>query len=166
LHIVPSAVVVYFIHLGLMQVDSELLPSGVLLPYEVYRGALRLDGDTIVNLELLENRDDGGRTGTLLGYLDSCVTKYGKRLLRRWICHPLQDTSELNDRLDTVQELIGHTEMGYSLQAKLRLLPDLERLVARVRGLAGSPSLGVVPMAAKKVHDRRVSNCLLSLSLE
>ncbi len=55
--------VVYFIHHGLMQVDSELLPSGVLLPYEVYRGALRLDGDTIVNLELLENRDDGGRTG-------------------------------------------------------------------------------------------------------
>ncbi len=60
---VPSTVVVYFIHHGLMQVDSELLPSGVLLPYEVYRGALRLDGDTIVNLELLENRDDGGRTG-------------------------------------------------------------------------------------------------------
>ncbi len=60
---VPSTVVVYFIHHGLMQVDSELLPSGVLLPYEVYRGALRLDGDTIVNLELLENRDDGGQTG-------------------------------------------------------------------------------------------------------
>ncbi|CAK9237431.1 unnamed protein product [Sphagnum jensenii] len=143
-------------HLVRLKVDTELLPSGLLLSYEVYRGALRLDGDTIVNLELLENRDDGGRAGTLLGYLDSCVTKYGKRLLRRWICHPLQDTSELNDRLDAVQELFEHTEMAYSLRAKLRMLPDLERLVARVRGLAGSPSLGVVPMAAKKFHDRRL----------
>ncbi|KAH8956231.1 hypothetical protein BDL97_07G029800 [Sphagnum fallax] len=155
-NLAASALGALISHLVRLKVDSELLPSGVLLPYEVYRGALRLDGDTIVNLELLENRDDGGQTGTLLGYLDSCVTKYGKRLLRRWICHPLQDTSELNDRLDTVQELIGHTEMAYSLQGKLRLLPDLERLVARVRGLAGSPSLGVVPMAAKKVHDRRL----------
>jgi hypothetical protein len=60
-----------------------------------------------------------------------------------------------------VQELFEHTEMAYSLRAKLRMLPDLERLVARVRGLAGSPSLGVVPMAAKKVHDRRVSKFLL-----
>jgi hypothetical protein len=51
--------------------------------------------------------------------------------------------------------------MAYSLRAKLRMLPDLERLVARVRGLAGSPSLGVVPMAAKKFHDRRVSKFLL-----
>jgi hypothetical protein len=55
--------IVNFIPHGLLQVDSELLPSGLLLSYEVYRGALRLDGDTIVNLELLENRDDGGRAG-------------------------------------------------------------------------------------------------------
>lgn len=49
------------------------------------------------------------------------------------------------------------TEMAYSIREDLRVLPDVERLVARVRGLAGSPDLGVIPMAAKKVHERRVS---------
>lgn len=42
---------------------AEILPYGVLLPYEVYRGSLRLDGQTVANLELLENRDGGGRAG-------------------------------------------------------------------------------------------------------
>jgi DNA mismatch repair protein MSH6 len=93
-------------------------------------------------------------SGTLLGYLDSCVTKFGKRMLRRWICHPLQNTTELNDRLDAVEELSNREEMACSAREDLRVLPDLERLVARVRGLAGSSNLGVIPMGAKKVHQR------------
>lgn len=43
--------------------NDELLPNGVLLSYEVFRGSLRLDGQSIVNLELLENKDDGSRAG-------------------------------------------------------------------------------------------------------
>ena len=95
-------------------------------------------------------------SGTLLDYLDDCVTKFGKRMLRRWICHPLQNATELNDRLDAVEELSIREEMACSTRQDLRVLPDLERLVARVRGLAGSSNLGVIPMAAKKVHQRRV----------
>ena len=95
-------------------------------------------------------------SGTLLGYLDSCATKFGKRMLRRWICHPLQNITELNDRLDAVEELSMREEMACSAREDLRVLPDLERLVARVRGFAGSSNLGVIPMAAKKVHQRRV----------
>lgn len=45
------------------QVNEELLPNGFLLSYEVFRGSLRLDGQSIANLELLENKDDGGRAG-------------------------------------------------------------------------------------------------------
>lgn len=77
-------------------------------------------------------------------------------MLRRWICHPLQNVAELNNRLDAVEEFIEREEMACSIREDLRVLPDLERLVARVRGLAGSPNLGVIPMAAKKVHQRRV----------
>lgn len=103
-------------------------------------------------------------SGTLLNYLDGCVTKYGKRLLRRWICHPLQNIAELDDRLDAVEELSRREEMACSTREDLRVLPDLERLVARVRGLAGSPNLGVIPMAAKKVHQRRVRIFFHSIS--
>lgn len=45
--------------------NDELLPNGVLHSYEVFQGSLRLDGQTIANLELLENRDDGGRAGQI-----------------------------------------------------------------------------------------------------
>ena len=48
------------------QVNEELLPNGVILSYEVFRGSLRLDGQSIANLELLENKDDGGRAGQTL----------------------------------------------------------------------------------------------------
>ncbi len=53
-------------HNGWGQVNEELLPNGVLLSYEVFRGSLRLDGQSIANLELLENKDDGGRAGQIL----------------------------------------------------------------------------------------------------
>lgn len=91
------------------------------------------------------------------------MTKYGKRMLRRWICHPLQNIPELDDRLDAVEELSKREDMALSIREDLRVLPDLERLVARVRGLAGSPNLGVIPMAAKKVHQRRVRIFTLSI---
>jgi DNA mismatch repair protein MSH6 len=34
---------------------------------------------------------DGKLTGTLLAYLDNCVTPFGKRELKRWILAPLTD---------------------------------------------------------------------------
>ena len=38
---------------------------------QVYERALRLDGPTLANLELLEN-SEGGAAGSLLSRLDSC----------------------------------------------------------------------------------------------
>ncbi|KAG6546638.1 hypothetical protein Mapa_011827 [Marchantia paleacea] len=142
-------------HLTRMKCDGELLPNGFLCQYEVFKGSLRLDGQTVSNLELLENRDDGGKAGTLFNYLDSCVTGFGKRLLRRWICHPLRNIGDIHYRLDAVDELNSCSEMTCSLRAGLRKLPDLERLVARIRNLSFSPLAGI-PTAAKKVHQRKL----------
>ncbi|KAE8682862.1 DNA mismatch repair protein MSH7 [Hibiscus syriacus] len=72
---------------GLVSHMSRLM-SGDVFPYQVYQGCLRIDGQTLVNLEIFSNNADGG---TLYKYLDNCVTSSGKRLLRSWICHPLKD---------------------------------------------------------------------------
>lgn len=40
---------------------------------QVYEAALRLDGPTLANLELLENSEGGG-PGSLLHRLDSCAS--------------------------------------------------------------------------------------------
>lgn len=54
--------------IGILQCDDELLPNGVLSPYEIYKGSLRLDGQTVDNLELLQNRSDGGTRGEPFEY--------------------------------------------------------------------------------------------------
>ena len=46
------------------------------VPYEVYTGALKLDGPTLHNLELLEG-GEGGPDGSLLAQLDTCSSPGG-----------------------------------------------------------------------------------------
>lgn len=41
---------------------------------QLYAAALRLDGPTLGNLELLENQENGECTGSLLARLDSCAS--------------------------------------------------------------------------------------------
>jgi len=46
---------------------------GQVAPYSAYAGALRLDGPTLANLELLET-SGGGAEGSLMACLDTCVS--------------------------------------------------------------------------------------------
>lgn len=48
-----------------IQLD-DVLRNGEILPYQVYRGCLRMDGQTMVNLEIFRNNDDGGPSGRCL----------------------------------------------------------------------------------------------------
>lgn len=45
-----------------MQLD-DVLRNGDILPYKVYRDCLRMDGQTLVNLEIFNNNADGGSSG-------------------------------------------------------------------------------------------------------
>lgn len=51
---------------------------------------LLMDGQTLHNLEIIENSDHG-LEGTLLKYMDHCLTASGKRLLKKWICYPVTE---------------------------------------------------------------------------
>lgn len=96
-------------------------------------------------------------TGTLISFLDNCATRFGRRLLRRWMCHPLQNVAEINDRLDAVEALMCHPDLASMLRAGLRQLPDLERLVARVRGFAASLEAERKPVIWNRVQRWNVS---------
>ncbi|XWS26878.1 hypothetical protein CRYUN_Cryun26dG0067900 [Craigia yunnanensis] len=89
-------------HLSRLMLD-DILRSGDIVPYQVYQGCLRIDRQTLVNLEIFSNSADGGSSGTLYKYLDNCVTSSGKRLLRSWVCHPLKDVDSINNRLNVVE---------------------------------------------------------------
>jgi len=143
-------------HLHRMKLDDDLLCNGAVSSYEVYKGSLRLDGQTLSNLEILNNSTDGGKEGTLFKYLDNCTTPFGKRLLRRWICHPLRSVGEINYRLDAVEELMAWTGIASSIMERLQRLPDLERFVARVKGSWGSSTNHLAPFVGNKKFKQRV----------
>lgn len=53
------------------------------------RSTMNLNGNTLTNLEILVNSDDGKSQGSLLSILDHTKTAFGRRKLRQWISRPL-----------------------------------------------------------------------------
>ncbi|XP_028080774.1 DNA mismatch repair protein MSH7 isoform X2 [Camellia sinensis] len=142
-------------HLSRLMLD-DVLRNGDIRPYQVYKGCLRMDGQTLVNLEIFGNNADGGPLGTLNNYLNNCLTSSGKRLLKNWICHPLKDVEQINCRLNVVEELMAHSEFMLLIAQYLRKLPDLERLLGRVKASFQSSASLVLPLIGRKVLKQRV----------
>ncbi|CAM0880021.1 unnamed protein product [Alopecurus aequalis] len=135
---------------------EDALKNGEVLPYSVYQTCLRMDGQTLVNLEVFNNSFDGGSSGTLYKHLNHCITASGKRLLRRWICHPLKDVNAINRRLDIVEGFIQNCGVGSITLEHLRKIPDLERLIGRVRSTVGLTSAVKLPFVGEKILKRRI----------
>lgn len=137
---------------------EDALKNGEVLPYHVYKTCLRMDGQTLVNLEIFSNNFDGGSSGTLYRHLNNCITASGKRLLRRWICHPLKDVSDINTRLDIVEGFIQNCGLGSITLEHLRKIPDLERLLGLVRSTVGLSSAVLLPFVGEKILKRRIKS--------
>ncbi|OIT00388.1 PREDICTED: DNA mismatch repair protein MSH7 isoform X1 [Nicotiana attenuata] len=142
-------------HLERLMLD-EVLRNGDILSFEVYRGCLKMDGQTLVNLEIFNNNADGSPSGTLYKYLDNCVTSPGKRLLRNWVCHPLKDVEKINHRLDVIDRLVENSEATLSAAQYLRKLPDLDRLLGRVKASIQSSEALLLPLIGAKMLKQRV----------
>ncbi|KAG7578547.1 DNA mismatch repair protein MutS-like N-terminal [Arabidopsis thaliana x Arabidopsis arenosa] len=142
-------------HLSRLKLE-DVLKHGDIFPYQVYKGCLRIDGQTMVNLEIFNNSCDGGPSGTLYKYLDNCVSPTGKRLLRNWICHPLKDVVSINKRLDVVEEFTANSEIMQITGQYLHKLPDLERLLGRIKSSVQSSASVLPALLGKKVLKQRV----------
>ncbi|XP_015966496.1 DNA mismatch repair protein MSH7 isoform X1 [Arachis duranensis] len=135
---------------------DDVLQDGDIYPYQVYRGCLKMDGQTLINLEIFGNNADGGKTGTLYKYLDNCVTSSGKRLLRNWICRPLKDAEGIKKRLDAVDDLMTRPEIVSQIAQHLRKLSDLELLLGRTKSSLQLSGPLLLPLLAKKILKQRV----------
>jgi DNA mismatch repair protein MutS len=91
---------------------------------------LWLDRFSIRNLELVGSNNENALT--LVDVLDHTCSPMGARLLRRWIVMPLKELKPINDRLNVVQHLIEHEELRNELQACIRQVGDLERLISKI----------------------------------
>lgn len=121
-------------YLSMLKIERDLITCGNFAWYDPIRKAstLVLDGQSLINLEIFANTFDGSTDGTLFSMLNRCITPFGKRMLRQWVCHPLADPKKINQRLDAVDALNADDIVMDRFTASLSRLPDLERLISRV----------------------------------
>ncbi|GAB1317668.1 DNA mismatch repair protein msh6 [Madurella fahalii] len=128
-------------YLRVLKLDQNLLSQGNFERYNpIHRnGTLILDGQTLINLEIFANTANGGPEGTLFSLLNRCITPFGKRLFRQWVCHPLCNIRKINERLDAVDMLNADRSILQQFSSQMAKMPDLERLISRIHAGACRP---------------------------
>ncbi|OQD73646.1 hypothetical protein PENDEC_c014G00140 [Penicillium decumbens] len=121
-------------YLRVLKIDRDLITIGNFEWYDPIKKAssLVLDGQTLINMEIFANSFDGGVDGTLFQLLNRCITPFGKRMFKQWVCHPLMDAKRINARLDAVDSLNADPSVRDQFSSQLTKMPDLERLISRV----------------------------------
>jgi len=93
---------------------------------------LKMDYNTIKNLELLLPIKDVNSKKTLFNVLDKCSTAMGSRYLKRTITYPLINKKKIERRLDIVSEFIKNYLYLDDLKKAFNEIYDLERIAGRV----------------------------------
>ena len=107
-------------------------------PYLASRFML-LDSSTRRNLELTETLREKQKRGSLLWVLDKTKTAMGARQLRNDIEQPLINIEDINDRLDTVEQLCKKSVSRDEIREYLNPIYDLERLLGKVSYKSANP---------------------------
>ena len=132
---------------GIREISAGVIAAGGLLHYlkETQREAIKqitrirrlhqnkfllIDNTTQKNLELVRPMHADGVA--LIDVIDNTQSNMGGRLLRRWLLEPLMDISIIEKRQDAVAELMGKTSVLYALQAELKKILDIERILSRI----------------------------------
>ena len=99
------------------------------------RSHMLLNGTTLTSLEIYRNQTDQSEKGSLFWTLDRTKTRFGQRLLRKWVGRPLLVKSELESRVSAVEELISSERTVKSDKIKhvlSQIRNDLERILIRI----------------------------------
>jgi len=91
-----------------------------------------LDQSTRRNLELSETIRGKSKKGALLSVIDRTSTAMGGRKLKGWLEKPLLSTTEINGRLDAVDELYNDFLKREEIKEYLKSMYDIERLATRI----------------------------------
>ncbi|KAH8815437.1 DNA mismatch repair protein msh3 [Xylogone sp. PMI_703] len=121
------------------------------------RSHMLLNGNTVTNLEIYRNQTDHNEQGSLFWTIDKTQTRFGQRLLRKWIGRPLLDRSRLEERVSAVEELKdGEQSMRVDqLRSLLRSIKsDLERNLLRIYyGKCSRPELLVTLQTMQRIAN-------------
>lgn len=90
---------------------------------------LHMDSSTIRNLQLFVSDAEGAHVhGSLFWALNHTKTKFGARLLHNWLAKPVRVKKVLEERQESINELLEADQLLVSqLKNLLTNLPDLEK---------------------------------------
>ncbi|MDJ0626289.1 MAG: DNA mismatch repair protein MutS [Candidatus Caenarcaniphilales bacterium] len=95
---------------------------------------LKMDEQTIKNLELFETLRQRSKKGSLLGLMeDNVTTKMGIRKMKEWLSAPSLDAKEINNRQNAVRRLVESQSLLSNLTDLLSQVTDLERLNVKLK---------------------------------
>ena len=131
----------------LKQNQTRIAPGSFSVRTYSPEATMPLDAATVRNLEL----------PALVQLLDRTCTPIGARQVRTWLGAPLRDAESIELRLAAVDELVNDPALRDGLQAAMRPVGDLERLVARAsQGHASARELVILRRSLEAipgVHD-------------
>ena len=91
-----------------------------------------IDMNTRRNLELVESIRERKKYGSLLWVMDKTKTSMGARKFRQMFDQPLQDAKQINQRLDSVEELSKSLIVRDRLAQSLAVIKDIERTCGKI----------------------------------
>lgn len=119
------------------------------------RSHMLINGTTLESLEVYRNQTDHMEKGSLLWAIDKTHTRFGQRLLRKWIGRPLLDKETLEERVAAVEELFENRSQWRvdKLEGLLiNIKADLERSLIRIYyGKCSRPELLSVLQSMQKI---------------
>ena len=127
------------------ETQQSPLPHITGLSTRIPSGTMVLDAITLRNLEITTGIRGEGDRSTLLAALDVTETSMGSRTMRSFLVAPLVRKAAIEERLDAVEWLIGHTVERQALRAALGDFADIERIAGRIAyGNAGPRDLAML----------------------
>lgn len=127
---------------------------------------MTIDSSSRRNLELTENLKEKSKKGSLIWVLDKTSTTMGGRALRKWIEEPLINIDEINNRLNSVDELFDNIYFTEELREALRDIYDIERIVGKISNKnVNAKDLVSLNISLKKLPEikERLSVCKSNL---
>ena len=97
--------------------------------------SMRMDADTINNLEIFQTNRVGSSKSknlSLFDVLNKTSTAMGVRLLRSWVIYPLIKETDIIERQNYLESLIQNKKTFDDLEQALKTISDLERICSRL----------------------------------
>lgn len=126
--------------LGYISYTQKYIPENIYQLKSYFESDyLKLDFNTVKNLELLENTTTRSKKNTLFDILDNTKTSMGSRRLKSWITQPLKNIDAIELRLSIVENLnkdhMNRDELAYGLRG----IYDVDRIIAKLTYESATP---------------------------